>query len=234
MTTQTTDQGLLLPSLTDAANVPTSFANLDSGGTTGGMESRLVKRYLSSADRTTRNAAPNEGELSYLVDVNRHEWYTGASWAPIPGQLVSWGSRATNSTTTTTTEIGVLRVDSIPAISGIGYMVWSTPLAGDSTVTTDEIGMRARFDTTGAAATTASAIMPGTTLEYRQADANVSEERVFSTLYVPGANQTLSILLTVRRIAGTGNVSILGTANIPTAMFVTAAGTAPADTGVAI
>lgn len=80
MTTQTTDQGLVLPSAPDGDNVPLSFSSYNAG-----VESRLVKRYTSTADRTARNATPAEGELSYLIDVNRYDYYTGSAWFPVSG-----------------------------------------------------------------------------------------------------------------------------------------------------
>lgn len=76
-----TNQGLILPDGTDNANVPLTFTDFVLGTT--GMENRLVQRYLSIADRTARNAAPNEGELSYLSDLNRYDTYTGSAWVPL-------------------------------------------------------------------------------------------------------------------------------------------------------
>lgn len=82
----TTNQGLILPDGTDNANVPLTFTDFVLGAT--GIENRLVQRYLSIADRTARNAAPNEGELSYLSDLNQYETYTGSAWIPLIPQTV--------------------------------------------------------------------------------------------------------------------------------------------------
>lgn len=76
----TTNQGLTLPIATDADNVPVSMTAYNGPN---GVENRLVQRFLSIADRTARNPAPTEGELSYLLDLNRYENYTGAAWVPI-------------------------------------------------------------------------------------------------------------------------------------------------------
>jgi hypothetical protein len=75
----TTNQGLILPDGTDNANVPLTFTDFVTTAVSG-MENRLVQRYLSIADRTTRNPAPNEGELSYLADLNRYETFNGVAW----------------------------------------------------------------------------------------------------------------------------------------------------------
>lgn len=78
MTTLSTDQGLILPAASDGDNVPQSFDDYNDG-----VESRLVKRYTSSADRTTRNPTPTEGELSYLASTDTYETYTGSAWAEL-------------------------------------------------------------------------------------------------------------------------------------------------------
>lgn len=83
----TTNQGLIVPDGTDNANVPLTFTDFVTTAGSG-MENRLVQRYLSAADRTARNAAPNEGELSYLSDQNAYYTYTGAAWIPLLSQTV--------------------------------------------------------------------------------------------------------------------------------------------------
>lgn len=85
---QTPNQGLVLPDGTDNANVPLSFSELINGSGASSLENRLVQRYLSIADRTARNAAPNEGEISYLNDLNRYDGYTGTAWIPLYPQTV--------------------------------------------------------------------------------------------------------------------------------------------------
>lgn len=83
----TTNQGLELPDGTDNANVPLSMTQYNAG-----VENRLVQRYLSIADRTARNPLPNEGELSYLTDLNIYEtFYPGPGWLPTIGEY-NWTS----------------------------------------------------------------------------------------------------------------------------------------------
>lgn len=148
--------------------------------------------------------------------------------------LVKWGQRTTASLTTTT-EVGVLRVDGISLVAGRQYRIWTSPLHMDSTVTNDEIRSRLRYNTAGTA-TTASAGLPGAMAHVRQTDANVSEDKSITVTYTPATNETMSLLLTVARIAGTGNVSLV---NAPDAentvqLMVEDIGPAQAQSGVVL
>lgn len=78
----TTNQGLILPDAGDNANVPLTFTDFVTTAGSG-IENRLVLRYASAADRTARNPAPNEGELSYLSDVNQYHSFNGTVWVNI-------------------------------------------------------------------------------------------------------------------------------------------------------
>lgn len=75
MVANSPNQGIPEQQGADPANLPTAQAAWD-----GVMENRLVQRYASIADRTARNPAPNEGELSHLADVDRIEVFNGVSW----------------------------------------------------------------------------------------------------------------------------------------------------------
>lgn len=102
----TTNQGLILPDGTDNANVPLTFTDYTTTAGSG-IENRLVQRYLSIADRTTRNPAPNEGELSYLSDLNRYDTYTGAAWIPLIAQhSFAFDATGFNTTSPTYTTVG--------------------------------------------------------------------------------------------------------------------------------
>jgi hypothetical protein len=75
MTTLSPNQGITLQAGTDPANLPGAQVAWDAT-----MENRLAQRYASIADRTARNAAPNEGELSHLADVDRVEIFDSVNW----------------------------------------------------------------------------------------------------------------------------------------------------------
>lgn len=123
----TTNQGLDIPDGTDNANVPLSFTNYNSGS-----ENRLVQRYLSIADRTARNAAPNEGELSYLADLNRYEWYTGTAWTnliPASAPVYEGTSFTTASAVYTTAGAPITGATIVVPPSGIVRVGWAALLS---------------------------------------------------------------------------------------------------------
>lgn len=115
----TTNQGLILPDGADNANVPLTFTNFVT--TAGaGMENRLVQRYLSPADRTARNPLPNEGELSYLADVEQYFTFNGSGqWVPLTKGQVTDTTRTANATFTSTET--VLDFVTFTAIAGVRY-----------------------------------------------------------------------------------------------------------------
>lgn len=143
MPTVTTDQGLTLPIAADADNVPLSMTAYNGPN---GVESRLVKRYLSVADRTARNGAPAEGELSYLIDLNRYDTYTGVAWVPLYPTTV-FAALATSFTTAsaayTTAGVALLGVTIIVPSTGQVRVDWAADLdhstAGGFTVVAPQL-----------------------------------------------------------------------------------------------
>lgn len=137
MTTTTTDQGLILAASSDGDNVPQSMS--DYNGTSGagtGVESRLVKRYTSTADRTTRNTSPATGELSFRSDISGYEYWAGSAWVPWPERYsaVKPSSTARTSTTTRTADPHLtltLRANVSYTLSGLLILSSAANAAGD-------------------------------------------------------------------------------------------------------
>lgn len=129
MTSTTDDQQLVLPVNTDLNDVPTHMASYNSG-----VESRLVKRYLSATDRSVRNPAPQEGEISYLRDINAYEFHDGSGW----GALVSTAAWQTytptwGSTTGTQPTVGNGTVSGRYQKVGKTVHLWVRILVGSTT-----------------------------------------------------------------------------------------------------
>jgi hypothetical protein len=122
--------------------------------------------------------------------------------------IVKYGWRTTTSTNTanSSTAVGVFRVDGISLLSGRAYSIRCPTLHITSTVTTDNTRVEVRYSTSGTA-TTASAVMPGL-----QAFQLFGSTVTLETIYQPGSNQTVSLLLCIARDTGSGTVSLFGDA----------------------
>lgn len=198
------------------------------------VRDQTVAPFANASARASAITSPVEGMLSYRTDDKVYESYDGLQWVPLPGTVIARGRRTTSSTGTTS-EVGVLRLDGVSLISGRLYAVRTGLLALNGTVATDTFFARIRYDTTGANATTSSTILPGADAQDEENDASWHSTKSISALYVPGANQTVSFLLTAGRLIGSGTVTLQATATDRLIeMLVTDLGVDVGDTGVDI
>jgi hypothetical protein len=111
--------------------------------------------------------------------------------------------RTTPSTgSTSTTAVGVIRLDDIPLVAGRNYRITTGTVHPTSTVNTDTIRIEIRYNTAGIA-TTSSTVMPGA--QVYEGWGNTSH---IDTVFVPGSNLTISLILCVARETGTGTASL--------------------------
>lgn len=143
-------------------------------------------------------------------------------------KLVARARRETTSTTTTT-EIAVMRLDSVPVKAGRHYRICTSPLHLLSTVNTDAITARIRYTTDGSTPTTSSTQMGQLTVTRSQA---VSDSASMILEHTPASDQELSLLLTVGRTIGTGNVSMEGGATFPIILWVDDMGPDTGNVGI--
>jgi hypothetical protein len=144
--------------------------------------------------------------------------------------VIARGQRSTSTAAITTTETGLLRLDNVALRGGRGYGVWVSPANMASTVANDDIIMPIRYSTSGAA-TTASTLLDYTRGE--TGDTTHVPKRSILAFIFPGSDATYSFLLAMRRVAGTGNVSLIAS-DATLHMVVFDMGSAPTDTGVVI
>lgn len=208
---------------------PTGLRFWDSGAAVW----RAYPHFVSTVTDITNNATPKTNQITY--DTSLSFWYkwNGSSWLPanMPAGILSRGRRVTASSTTTS-EIGVLRLDDVPIAPGRCYEIKTTPLFMDSSVVNDEIFCRIRATFDSSTPTTASTVLSGTFVDVRQTDAALAESKTIITTYNPAGSETLSLLLCVGRIAGTGSVSV--TADNAIEMTIVDIGPDPGNTGTAI
>jgi hypothetical protein len=147
-------------------------------------------------------------------------------------KIIAWGSRSTSSTGTTS-EVGVLRLDGIAITSGHMYRIYTGPLALYSNVTSDTVAGNIRTSAAVAStpATTASPAL-GQALKFTANATSTSfpETKPLIQVYTATLTGLLSVLLTVSRMQGTGTVSIQTGCD----MWVEEIGLSVGNTGVAM
>lgn len=129
MSTVTTDQGIVIPVGTDGADNPQAFVDQ-----IGGVETRLVLRYASDADRLARHTAPLFGDLSIVAGNTWYDRWTGAKWMPVtPISSFKTGSQLVNNSTALVALTSM--VVSLPAINTNyaidGYIVYNSSTVAD-------------------------------------------------------------------------------------------------------
>lgn len=146
--------------------------------------------------------------------------------------IVAYGSRDTNPSTTTTVELAILELDSVPVKSGLAYRIGTSSMIMDSTVLNDAMQVAIRYTTDGTGPTTASALM--TCMEHDLGGLAGQARSPMNVIYQPTEDQVLNLILTQVRTVGTGNVSVQHINGMPIDIYVEAIGIAPADNGIAL
>ena len=149
-----------------------------------------------------------------------------------PLGTIARGRRTTATSTVTTTETGVLRLDSVPLVGGHAYKIAMSDINMDTSVANDVGVVRFRIDTTGAAATTTSTQIQ----QMRNTIDNATDSNVIpmQAFYHPASDETLSVLFSLQRTSGTGNLIVFCSSVDILDMHIIDLGVAPADTGVVI
>lgn len=143
--------------------------------------------------------------------------------------VVARGRRTVNTSVITSTETGVLRIDSVPVFAGRAYLVILPAINVGSTVSSDVFTVSIRVSTSGAATTSSTRLS-------RLQDVDPGTDPIYplAAYFFPSADGTASFLMSVVRTSGTGNVAVFCSATDYLDMVVADAGFAPADTGVVI
>jgi hypothetical protein len=118
--------------------------------------------------------------------------------------------RTTASTGSTGTEVSVARIDNIPVFAGRLYEARCVSVNIDSSVANDVAHVRFRISTSGVATTASTQLGGG--LRVVIVNATFSPIVPFSMLHPVTSDGTLSVLLTIQRVAGSGTVVLSGDA----------------------
>jgi hypothetical protein len=186
----------------------------------GGSTAPDTNLYRSAADTLRTDDALYVGGALTVV---------GTVTGSVSRGSIAWGRRTTiSSTSTSSTALGVLRIDNIALKAGRAYTIATGTLHPTSTVNTDNIRLEIRISTSGTA-TTSSSVLVGA-----QAYEVYGNTSMLRAKYVPGADQTVSILLCVARESGTGNVQLYADGTRITEMDVIDDGPSVSNTGTAV
>lgn len=168
-----------------------------------------------------------------MADVQAGQVLTAATFNRKVRKRIARGRRVTDSTSTnSTTEVSVLRMDDIPLKAGENYSI-KYQGTWDTTTATAE-GMRAviRYTIDGSTPTTSSTVLPGSGAEVKLTDAGVFTTFHSETDYTPSTDETFSCLVTIRHVTGTVATILEADASVfHTQIWIDCMGDDPGDTG---
>jgi hypothetical protein len=146
--------------------------------------------------------------------------------------IVGYGSRDTNTSTTTTSEIGVLTLSSVPIVQGVAYHIYTSDMIMDSTVQNDAMTVALRYTDDGTSPTTSSTLL--TSMEHVLGGSAAQSKAPMSRTFIATDSFPMNILMTIVRTVGTGNVGLAAITGMPIDITVEAIGVAVEDTGGAL
>jgi hypothetical protein len=150
-------------------------------------------------------------------------------------RCIARGRRTTNSSSTTsTTSVGVLRLDDKPIRAGVTYRI-THKVTGDTTTSTDTLRSLVRYTVDGSTPTTSSTLLPGSGGETSFTSGSSGSTLIVVTDYVPVVDETLSLLLCIQHTLGTSAIIAQADGGIfLTEMYIDDMGDDPGNTGTAV
>ncbi len=148
---------------------------------------------------------------------------------------VARARRTSNSSaTTSTTSVGVLRLDDVPVKAGVNYAI-TYKLTGDTTTATDTLRTLIRRTTDGSTPTTSSTLLTGSGGETSFSSGSSGSTLTVTTDYTPVTDELLSLLLCIQHNLGTSSMIAQADGGIfLTEMYVDDMGDDPGNTGTSV
>lgn len=133
MSTNTPDQQITLPVGTDLADNPQAFTDMIAD-----VETRLVLKYTTVADRTARHTAPIENDLTGLSTENRYDVYDGANYVSLASRGYHFYVRRTaDGTPVNNSTVLVSDPVLVGSLTTGGTYQWEAGIFYDSSTTAD-------------------------------------------------------------------------------------------------
>lgn len=153
---------------------------------------------------------------------------TALSTAPLG--VIARHKRITASTNSAGVEVTVMRL-AATLTAGRIYRCHTSDLNLDTSVAADIGQVKFRYTTDGSVPTTASTQL-GSGMRINMADITFSPCLPMSQVYIPSTAMTFTLLMTLIRSSGTGNVRLFADATEVMELFIEDIGADPTDTGV--
>jgi hypothetical protein len=203
VTALTSDQQLVLPDYPEPADGPLDFYQF----ATGGLESRLVKRYASAVDRTARNPSPQVNELSVRADApGVYEFFNGTAWGAfnslVKGILITnTGNPIAVSSGTTELDLAKYAMTGLTLTTGRYYLLQYN-VTYTKSVASDLFDLKVR----------ANSALSGTQIAvsgFNPTRSGSGADETFDFIFKGDATYT-SLFFSVIRTGGTGTFSYFG------------------------
>lgn len=148
------------------------------------------------------------------------------------GTLVARAARTSNTASSTSAVVGILRLDDVPVIQGRAYEFRATGGLFPLGAGTSRADMTLRYTTDGSTPLITSPILKLTGRQmFVDGFVEPYDNRI---IYVPPLNQTISLLACYQSVVYGVAVASYGAANWPTEITIVDLGADPGDTGVDI
>jgi hypothetical protein len=217
MPTTSANQGLILPSLTDAANMVTTMASYNNG-----VEPRLVLRFLSIADRTARMPIPDDGMIGVMLDTGTPVLGKSGVWTSlVTANVLGWVGQNVQAASITSTNAGG-HIETFGAagdgavtanlIAGARYAYSYT---GSITGTVgDACYIRLRYKQGAVCDATGTQLTGGLRAEYQFASGSIRTVSITGTFVAPASTQ-YTVAVSIDWYAGGANdISLYATAGV--------------------
>lgn len=149
-----------------------------------------------------------------------------------PRGVLARGRRTTGTSASSGTEVPFLRIDDVIVPAGRLIRVHTSSLMHVVSLDVQTFAVIARYTTDGSTPTITSPILSSEQL--RMTESDFGETAELSVLYAPAGNETLSVLLSVKRINGTGSGSLQASATQPIDLIIEDVGADPGNIGVSL
>lgn len=137
-----------------------------------------------------------------------------------------------SSSTNSTTDVAVLRLDDIPLKQGRNYKIKWQCNFDTTTATNETLRGQLRYTIDGSSPTTSSAILPGSAAQVRLVTATMFGAVNSETDYTPTTDEMFSCLLCIAHIEGTvATIAKADTTSYHTKIWIDDMGDDPGNTG---